>query len=679
MNPILRGLALTYISRRTFLCTLISAVAWFPALGSGNWQPTPEELKMTSDPAAPNARAVYLFREETVDDKLHYHSLYARVKILTEKGKEEFSDIEMPYEGGVSNVRAVEGRTFHADGTVAQFTGKPYSKELVKAGNIKIMEKVFSLPDVQVGSILEYRYELQYDDNYVEPPQWDIQQPVFVHKAHYRFVPTQIDLAYLSSKDAFGKEKNGSRLLYFPWLPPGNKVKESMDGSFDLVVDNVPALPDEEFEPPLNSFSYRLIFYYSSTFTGADYWKEEGKEWGKDVDRFAAPSDRIRQAVAGIVAPGDTDDQKLQKIYEALMALENTRFTREHSQAENLAQGLRVKTAADIWDQKRGSDDEIARLFIAMARAEGMKAYAMAVTERNRNLLNTGYLSWGQLEDEIAIVNMGGKDVYFDPGQRYCEYGKLHWMHSDVLGIRQTDGGVTLATTPPQPYPDNQATRIAELQLGPDGALTGVVRITMKGAQALRWRQDALRNDEQEAKKDFEGELQTKVPDGVHVTADHFVNLTDNEQQLMAVVTVSGSLGTQTGKRILLPSAFFEAGEKPLFPQEKRENAVDLLYPYMVSDQVTLKLAPGLSIESVPTNAKIPMGQFALYQAIYKNQGATYIQARQVALGTPFFKVEEYPQLRDFFQKSGAQDQEQVVLKRSATEASAASGSGKSE
>jgi len=52
---------------------------------------------------------------------------------------------------------------------------------------------------------------------------------------------------------------------------------------------------------------------------------------------------------------------------------------------------------------------------------------------------------------------------------------------------------------------------------------------------------------------------------------------------------------------------------------------------------------------------------------------------RQMALGTPIYKVEQYAQLRDFFQKSGAQDQAQVVLKRSATEASATAGPGKSE
>jgi hypothetical protein len=662
--------------RRTLFFATLSLFAASPALGAPTWtQPTPEELKMTSDPAAPDAPAVYLEREEIVDDNVHFHRVYARIKILTEKGKEQFSDIEIPYEGGASDIRAVEGRTIHADGTVIPFTGKPYSKELVKSGGVKWMEKVFSMPDVQVGSIVEYRWEMQYNDNWFMPPHFYIQQAVFVHKAHFHFVP--LDLAktskILTGKDAFGRETTASRLLYYPELPQGVKVRAGMDG-YDLVVDNVPAIAEEEFSPPLDSFAYRLVFYYSEALSGVDFWKEEGKFWSKDVDRFANPSDRIRQAVAGVVAPGDSDEAKLKKIYAAVMTLDNTRFSREHSQAENKAEGLRVKTAADIWEQKRGSDDEIARLFISMARAAGMKAYAMAVTERNKNLLNGGWLDWSQLEDEIAIVNVGGKEIFFDPGQRYCEYGKLHWMHTQLPGIRQTDNGTVAALTPAATYQDNQVLRTANLTLGTDGTLTGTIRILMSGAEALHWRQEVLRTDEQQVKKDFDQTLQARVPDSVQVKTNHFLGLTDNTGGLQAVVDVTGNLGTQTGKRVFLPSVFFEAKAKPLFSAGKRENPVDLRFPCVTQDQVDVKLAPELAIENVPANANIPIPQTAIYKTAYSSAAGTYHQERLLAMGVTLFKSSEYPQLREFFQKTGAQDQEQVVLKRSATEANAGGG-----
>jgi hypothetical protein len=354
------------------------------------------------------------------------------------------------------------------------------------------------------------------------------------------------------------------------------------------------------------------------------------------------------------------------------MTIENTRFTREHSAAENKAQGLRVKTAADIWAQKRGSDDEITRLFISMARAAGLKAYAAAVTERQKALLNTGYLDWGQLEDEIAIVNIGGKDLFFDPGQRYCEYGKLHWMHTDVLGMRQTDNGIAPLTMPGAAFQDNETVRNADLEIGPDGSLKGTIRISMGGAEALRWRLKALSSDEQESKSDFEKEIQACVPDGVIVKMNHFVGISDFNSSLLATLDVSGSMGTAAGKRVLLPSSFFEARVKPIFAETKRENPIDLRFPYASEDRVTLKLAPGLSLEGLPTDTSVPMQKLAFYTVKYKSDANTYSQDRVIAVGTPLFKKEEYPDLRDFFQKTGAQDQQQLVLKRSPVEAASA-------
>jgi transglutaminase-like putative cysteine protease len=273
-------------------------------------------------------------------------------------------------------------------------------------------------------------------------PSWIIQQPIFVRRAHYHFVPTDTSRT-ITSTDSWGHESVVNHLVYFPLLPPGVKVREGLDG-FDLVVDNIPAAPDEEFMPPLKSFSYRLIFYYTAYLSGEEYWKSEGKYWSKDVDRFAEPSDKIRAAVAQTVAPGDTDDQKLQKIYAAVMTLDNTDFTREHSAEENKAEGQKIKNAADIWEQKRGNGTEITRLFIAMARAAGMKAYAMTLTQRNQALFNRGFLSWGQLTDEIAIVNVGGKksirarDAATGSGQRACE--NESFCGADGQQVRSDDG-----------------------------------------------------------------------------------------------------------------------------------------------------------------------------------------------------------------------------------------------
>jgi len=674
-------------ARRFVLSMCLGFLACTPlfAGSSPEWsQPTAEQLKMTADPQAPNAAAVYLYYEDIVDDKLHFHKVYAEVKILTDKGKEDFSDIEIPYERGEvvpvgetandMSVNDVRGRTIEPDGTVVPFTGKPYQKELLKTGEVNVLAKVFSLPDIQVGSILEYQYTVNYEADYVMPPQWMIQGQYYIHQAHFHFVPTDSSET-LTTTDAEGHENTVHQLLYYQWLPHEAKVRAGLDG-FDLVVADVPALKNEPYTPPIDSFSYRVLFYYSPYDSGEAYWKAEGKYWSKDVNRFADPSGRIRDAVAQIVAPSDNDEQKLEKIYAAVMMVDNTDFTREHTQQENKAEGERVKTAADIWANKRGDSNEITRLFIAMARAAGLKAYAMAVTERNQSILNQGYLNWEQLSDEIAIVNVNGKEQYFDPGERYCEYGKLDWVHQQMMGMRQTDSGTEFAQVPGATYQDNGILRTADLTMAANGAVQGQVRITMNGVQALRWRQFALAHDEEATKTAFEKEIQAGVPAGVLVKTSHFLGLTDNTSSLMAVLNVSGSMGTVTGKRVFIPASFFEASATPLFAAQQRENPLDMHYPYLARDEVNLTLAPGLTVVSVPANAKVPYPQMAAYQAAYGGKGAAYSQVRLLALGNTIYNVTDYPQLRDFFQKVGAQDQQQVVLDRVAVAAAATPAAG---
>jgi hypothetical protein len=177
-------------ARNIFLLLAITS----PALLLAQFRPpTDEELKMTSDPKAPGAAAVFLNVEEIDNDPLHVQSSYARIKVLTEKGK-DLATVEVPYLRGDTKIVAIRARTIHADGTVIPLIGKPedllsFKKTTNGGDNLQVNRKVFTLPSVEVGSILEYSYDLQYDENQFMSPQWVIQRPYFVHKAHYAFTP----------------------------------------------------------------------------------------------------------------------------------------------------------------------------------------------------------------------------------------------------------------------------------------------------------------------------------------------------------------------------------------------------------------------------------------------------------------------------------------------------------
>jgi hypothetical protein len=657
--------------RSLFRLSLLSALTVLsaaPTLAQQWTPPTPEELSMTSQPQVPGAPAVYLFREETTEDKLHMFSVYVRLKVLTDLGK-KYSNVELKYaqfsEGIAFSIDNIQGRTIHPDGAIIPFTGKPYEKLVEKAGGRKLMAKVFTMPDVEAGSIIEYRYKLRFSDEYYVHPDWYIQSDLFTRKAHYNWRPTNRMLSN-------GRGQLTNSVSWTPILPPDTELKQSRlppvggdEGQliFDLNVHDIPPAPEEDFMPPVSSLSYRVLFYYSPYRTGAEFWKSEGKDWAKERDKFIGPGSAVSAAVRDLVTPSDTQDQKLRKIYAAVMQLENTSFTREHSTAEEKAQGLKeVHNTDDIWTRKRGNNDQIAELFVAMARAAGMKAYLAAVTNRDESIFLPSYLSLTQLDDDIAIVNVDGKEQYFDPGSRYCPYQHLAWKHTMVGGIRQTDGGADFVNAPPESYTYSRTQRVADLTLDQQGAITGNITLTYSGSPALDWRQRSLTGDATSLERDLRTSVEQMMPNGIEVKVASISQLNDYEKPLVAKLEVRGTLGSSTGKRLLLPADIFEANAKPTFPHEKREIPVYFHYAEMNQDAVRIKFPATLKLESLPANDKSSFEKYAIYNVSTESTPTSFTVRRDYFLGEIVFKVDEYAKLRSFYSKIENKDQETVVL-----------------
>jgi hypothetical protein len=650
---------------------ILSAALSFssPAFAAPSWQqPSADELSMTAQAEVPGADAVYLYREETTDDRENsvgamesytdmqenFHTLYVRLKILSEAGK-RYADVRILYPGRAFSVADVQGRTIHSDGTIIPLTDKPIKSTVEKSKTTEATGSVFTMPDVQVGSILEYRYVLRYNGRLLVAPDWYIQQELFVRSASYSF------RAY--GGDTVSRNGNqSSGVAYTNRLPKGAEVKYiSSRNTYELQVHNISPVPSEEFSLPLNSLKFRVLFYYTGYHSPQDFWADEGRDWSKDVNRFVSSS-RLKDEASKIVGGSDSEQEKANKIYDAVMQLENTNFTREHTQAENRASGIKTKTADEIWEQKRGTAEEIALLFIAMARAAGMKAYAMKVTNRDWEIFDMNYLSMYQLDDVVAIVQIDGKEQYFDPGERYCGSGQLHWKHTGTDGLRQTDAGTSLAKTPGAVYTAAQTLRVAKLQLNPDGSIHGSIAVKMAGVPPLYWRQLGLQSDEAEVSKKFEDDLRQTLPSGIDVKVTRIVGLADWKALLLVQLEVSGSVGTMTSKRVFLPSNFFEAGRRPLFVHDKREASVYLQYASQVQDSVTVGFPKNFAVESVPKDANIPFPNNALYAAQYTVKDNTYTLMRRFILANFLYQPGDYVNLKDFYQKMAAQDQEQMVL-----------------
>ncbi len=650
-------------------CAVLSILVLTPILARAQFQaPNEDELKMTSDPKAPGAAAVYLDIEEIDNDPMHYQSYYERIKVLTEKGK-ELATVELPYLRGDWKVTDIKGRTIHSDGTIVPLEGKPEDLLSEKKGDIQVGRKVFTLPSVEVGSVLEYSYNIRYDDHHFSSPTWDIQRSYFVHKAHYQFTPFKAFMpggadnsTSMFLTDARGRAVNS--LIWWKNLPPGADIKTDIGGHYTVDVSDVPAIPGEEWMPPIQSYLYRVQFYYKAASTPTDFWINEAKFWSKDVDHFAEPTKTIHTAVDGIVAPSDSDVDKARKLYAAVEALDNTDYSRVKSESEMKELKIKeAKRAEDTWNQKSGSSDDIALLYLSMLRAAGIQAYPMKIVDRSEGIFDPSYMDFDQLDITLVVATLGGKEVVLDPGEKMCPFGRLNWRHAEARGIRESAQGLSLMSTPPESYNQNTITRNADLVLDEHGGVTGSITLVMNGQEALRWRQEALENDIAEVKKRFDRTLEEIVPDGVEAHVDHFLAIDQPDSNLIAICKVTGSLGTATAKRLLLPGFFFETrGHVPFVKQEKRLEQVDMHYGDQVTDIVVYHLPAGMTVEGAPQDTKVSWAGHAVFIVKSQSDAGKLTIAHSVARGFALAKPDEYQDLRGFYQKVAAADQEELVL-----------------
>jgi hypothetical protein len=382
------------------------------------------------------------------------------------------------------------------------------------------------------------------------------------------------------------------------------------------------------------------------------------------MDHFAGETKTLKDAVGQIVTPADNEEVRASKLYDAVMALDNTDYTRRKSRVELKNEGFKeIRTAEDVWKQKSGSSDEIALLYLAMARIAGLKAYAMTVCNRDREVFNPYFLSLRQFDDLLVIVSLGGKDMPLDPGEKFAPFSQLGWRHTMTGGLRQSDKGPVFAETTRNAYKEAVTLRVADVDIDKDGTVSGLARITMTGPEALRWRHRAIENDEDEVKKQFNEHMRGLVPDGVNAEFDHFLGLEDYHSALMGIVKLSGIMGNSTGKRIFLPGVFFESRVKhPFVAQDTRQTSVDMEYADDVRDVVTYRLPDTFTVESAPSTTSIPWtghAVFNLKSTVDKNKIDV---ARNLTRAFTMVPPQDYAALRDFYQKVSTADQQQLVL-----------------
>lgn len=641
------------------LCLFLGTHKSLHAQKPTDWiTPTAAELSMTSVPQVPGAAAIYLEKDEITNSFTNEYSYSARIKVFNDRGK-DYANVELPSTSEFNFIK-INARTIRPDGKIIPFTGKAYEKLEVKSDGYSVKHKLFTLPDVQIGSILEYAYTLA--NYYPKTPVWYLQSELFTLHQHLVFIPGAA--GYFEARKDDVRE---GKWVPIPFLPPGIEVKLNKsrwsESGFELSANDTMPILSEEFMPPIDSISYRVLFFDTPYKSVHEFWTENGFVWSKSIDDFIGPKKGVSEFVKTLIQPTDSEEQKANKIYAYIMALENTDYTRERTEREDKQNGFKeIKSTDDLLKRGRANSDQLTLLFVALARAAGLKVYVMGIADRDEHIWQDSYLSFRQMDDYIAILNISGKEVYYDPGQRFCEPGHLARVHALSRGLRQSDVGPVLASTLSEPYDLNKSSKIAGLKLDEKGSAAGAITSTYTGDPALRWRQRAILGDLTSLKDQLRTEMQNLLPSGMQVEVLTIENSTEYNQPFRVKFRVEGPISTSAGKRLFIPADIFETNEKPLFPNPKRETAIDFQYPSHEAHAVRYTLPSSLKIESAPESQTEKTPHTAGFSFRTTRSPTTITTYRDLVIAQSYVLPKDYTELRAFYQMLETKDQETIIL-----------------
>lgn len=641
---------------------LLTSLSSF-AQNSTDWLPvTSQDLQLKDDPSNPGAAAIQLYLGEYLNDDEKFLSVYRRVKILREAGL-KMADQTIEIEPGASLAMLV-ARTLHPDGTIVEFKEQVFEKTIFKKHGLKIAARAFTFPSVTVGSIIEYRFKIEFPlRRYHRVSILGIEGDLSTVKGDFRFQPSHHNVHLPWEPEGVRNHFVQSKCTYLHGLP-GPLPQKKGDGLMQLSLENIPVFHGEDYMPPEFDYEPIIVCYYGGHEVDSPntFWSQIGKGWGEWTEKFISNHDEIRKLAEQVIGDETDPEKKLRKLYARAQQIRNLSYERSRTKEESKKEDLKPNVdVIETLHHGYGSSDDITRFFVALAKAAKFEAYVIQVSDREEFSFEEHLPFIGQVASAEALVKLNGKEMALDPGTPYCPFGLVPWQQSSTTALKLGTAGAELITTPSAIMSNTH--RLAKLDLAPDGSAKGEITLELQGEDALHHRLDALKTDEAGRRKDFENEVQVWLPNGASVTLKDSQGWDATEEPLIAHFTVNiPSFAAAGGKRLIAPAFVFPAFRKGLFSNDSRAYPIVFPYPFLENDEIDLKTPEGYALEVPPYRRKAGLS-YAGYEISSSQDGSQVTIRRSLRFEGTTFPPEKYLELKNFFTVVQAGDAGQAVFK----------------
>lgn len=618
----------------------------------------PAELAAKTPTVEPDADAEVLFWEIRVDDSSENLVMkhYVRVKVFTERGREKYSKVDIPFRKGI-RIKDIMARVIKADGTIAELAkADVFDREIAKTDKIKVRAKSFAVPNIEPGVIVEYKYQEVYEFGSAEDMRMTFQHDVPLRSKTYYFKPA------MNAK-------------YLTFNMSDNKFVKDKNGFYKAAMENVPAIKAEPNMPPEDEIRSWLLLYYTDankTSTANDFWARAGysivKNW--EIKDTLKPGKELKAAAATIAAGATSPEDQMAKLFAFCKTnIKNISF--DTSLTEEQKDDIKPnKSTLDTYKRLQGTTTDINELFASLATSLGLEARLAFGGDRSEKFFDPGQAHESFIHFSSVAVKINGRWKYYSPGDKFVPYGLLAWNEESTSVLLLGYKDYITTETPYSAPQDSVEKRTGRFSLADDGTLSGTVKIEYSGHLANDYKLD---NYKESASKQEEilKEMVQKNLSTAELSEMSIENVTDPEKPFSySYKVVIPKYAQKTGKRMFLQPGVFESGSSPRFSTATRKYQIFFHHPWSEVDDIQIKLPKGFDLD----NADIPgaiadpnkISSLDINMGIDKNNGVL-VYKRQFAFGNSgytLFPASTYQPLKNLFDVFHKADTHMITIKQ---------------
>jgi hypothetical protein len=589
---------------------------------------------------------------------------YIRVKIFDEKGKEKASAVDLPYrEPGT--IMSVSGRTIKADGSVVELDSKAVLRRvLAHVGRLSEKAVSFTMPAVEPGAILEYRWKQTEDDNRFRYFRLQFQRELPVQNVTYYLKP--LENVFINEQMA---------MQSFHCSP--TKPVVGRDGWQETSLHNIPAFHEEPYAPSdPNLQQWALLFYRPSDAKPPEkYWNEEGKRVYKRMKDGLKISDEMKTGAAESVAGAKSDDEKITALSAFLR--KNVRSIGDPAVSaaerqqyfEKLPKG-RERTAGEIFKSGLAASNEMNLVFAGLASQAGFDARPALLASRLEVQFEPKAMGDTYFLDRNAVaLRLGDTWRVLDVSRRRMTPGMLPWDEEGVFALICDPKEPTFIRTPIAPADASIDEHLARFKLSAEGTLSGDVSERYTGHRAEEYRADLIDLSAAQREDWFRERRGPMFPDG-DFTDFKIENLDDASKPLRLTYHLNAPLFAQaTGKRMLFQPNVFHRAQAVPFTASERRSTIEFRYGWKEVDRIRIELPPGYDFDSPDNPGGLKFGKLGAYNldmVMTKGASKELSTTREFTFGADgnlYIGADGYPTLKKIFDEVRVRDTHSIAIK----------------